>query len=379
MPNDVTATLQTKRGIFHVVLNLLNPDGSRKQKWISTGLPVKNNKRAAEQIMRNLVAEYNDRQIRYDSSMKFADLLSEWLLSVQGKIRESTYENYKLVVNAHIIPYFREKNLKARDICPRHLEEYYKYKLQTLSPVTVQKHHANIHSALEYGRRNHIVNSNAAKDVDMRWGARKKQTGQFYTKEQIDKLVRLVKGDVIETPVTLIAQYGFRRSEVLGLKWDAIDFTKHEISIYAVLVYVGNELRYVEETKSERSRRTLIMTQEIEQYLLHVKEYQEDMKAVYGSDYHDGNYVCARDNGDPVSPENLTKRFANLLKKKGMPHIRLHDLRHSAASNLLAMGFPISDVSFWLGHANISTTVDTYGHFLKSANADIAKALAVSC
>lgn len=381
MPNDVTATLQIKRGIFHIVLNLLNPDGSRKQKWVSTGLPVKNNKRAAEQVMRDLVADYRDRQIIYDSSMKFADLMSEWLESVHGKIRDSTYENYKLVVNAHIIPYFKERNIKAKDICPRHLEEYYKFKLQTLSPVTVQKHHANIHSALEYGRKNHVVNSNPAKDVDMRWNAKRKQTqaDQFYTKEQIDKLVRLVKGDVIETPVTLIAQYGFRRSEVLGLKWDAVDFDRHEISVRAVLVYAGNELRYVEETKSERSKRTLIMAPEIEEYLLHVREYQEDMKALYGPDYHDGNYVCARDNGDPISPENLTKRFSNLLKRKGMPHIRLHDLRHSAASNLLAMGFPITDVSFWLGHANISTTVDTYGHFLKSKNTDIAKALAVSC
>ena len=379
MPNDVTATLQTKRGIYHVVLNLLNPDGSRKQKWVSTGLPVKNNKRAAEQVMRELVAAYNENQVRYDSSMKFEDLISEWLDSIHGKVRDSTYENYKTVVNAHIIPYFKEIKLKAKDVCPRHLEAYYKYKLETLSPVTVQKHHANIHSALEYGRKNHIVNSNAAKDVDMRWNAKKKKADKFYTKEQIDKLVRLVKGDVIETPVTLIAQYGFRRSEALGLKWDAIDFDRHKISIRATLIYVGSELRFVEETKSEKSARELTMTPEIESYLRNVKEYQADMKALYGPSYNDEGFVCTRDNGIPISPENLTKRFSNLLRKKGMPHIRLHDLRHSAATNLLAMGFPISDVSFWLGHANISTTVDIYGHFLEAANADIARALAVSC
>ena len=379
MPNDVSATLQIKRGIYQVVLNLSHPDGTRKQKWVSTGLPVKNNKRAAEQILRDMVTKYNANNIRYDSSMKFADLMQEWLDSMEGKVRPSTYENYKLVVQAHIIPYFRSTNLKAVDVCPRHLEAYYREMLKTLSPVTVQKHHANIHSALEYGRKNHIVNSNAAKDVDMNWGARKKQTASFYTKEQIDKLVRLVKGDVIETPVTLIAQYGFRRSEVLGLKWDAVDFEKHTLTICAVLVYVGNELQYVEATKSERSRRTLAMTPEIESYLLRVREYQEDMRQVYGADYQESGFVCTRDNGAPISPENLSKRFAQLLKRKGMPHIRLHDLRHSAASNLLAMGFPISDVSFWLGHANISTTVDTYGHFLDTAKQEIARALAVSC
>ena len=379
MSNDITATLQIKRDIYYVVLNLKQPNGQRKHKWISTKLHVKNNKRAAEQIMRDIVADYNARNLVYDSNMKFDSLLQAWLENIHGKVRDSTYKNYELVVNAHIIPYFQKLNIKARDLRPYQLEEYYKKMMETLSPVTVQKHHANIYSALEFACKNHILNNNVAKDVDMNWGRRKKMKVNVYTKDQIGVLLNVIKGDVIEVPITLIAQYGMRRSEALGLKWDAIDFEKKTIEIRATLVYVGTELKWVEETKSETSNRILPLTEETENYLVRVKEVQSRMKSVYGNDYHDDGYVCARDNGEPISPNNLTKRFNLLLKRKGMPIIRLHDLRHSAATNLLAANFPISDVSSWLGHADISTTVNIYNHFLETQKAACAKALSVSC
>lgn len=379
MSNDITATLQIKRDIYYVVLNLKQPNGQRKPKWISTKLHVKNNKRAAEQIMRDIVADYNARNLVYDSNMKFDALLQAWLENIHGKVRDSTYKNYEMVVNAHIIPYFQKLNIKAKDLKPYQLEEYYKKMMETLSPVTVQKHHANIYGALEFACKNHILNNNVAKDVDMNWGRRKKMRVNVYTKDQIGVLLSAVKGDVIEVPVTLIAQYGMRRSEALGLKWDAIDFEKKTIEIRATLVYVGTELKWVEDTKSETSNRILPLTKETENYLIRVKEAQDRMKGVYGSDYHDDGYVCTRDNGEPISPNNLTKRFTLLLKKKGMPIIRLHDLRHSAATNLLAANFPISDVSAWLGHADISTTVNIYNHFLETQKAACAKALSVSC
>jgi len=377
MSNDITATLQIKRDIYYVVLNLKQPNGQRKAKWISTKLHVKNNKRAAEQIMRDIVAEYNERNLVYDSNMRFDDLLSAWLENIHGKVRDSTYKNYEIVVNAHIIPYFKQLNIKARDLRPYQLEEYYKKMLETLSPVTVQKHHANIYSALEFACKNHILNSNVAKDVDMNWGKRKKMNVNVYSKEQISILLNVVKGDVIEVPITLIAQYGMRRSEALGLKWNAIDFENKTIAIKATLIYVGTELKWAEETKSETSNRVLPLTDEMADYLLVVKREQDRMKSVYGTVYHDGGFVCTRDNGDPISPNTLTKRFHLLLERKGMPMIRLHDLRHSAATNLLAANFPISDVCSWLGHADISTTVNIYNHFLETQKVACAKALSV--
>ena len=107
MPNDITATLQSKKGFYYVVLNLKNPDETRKQKWISTGLPVKNNKRAAEQRMREIVAQHEAEQRLYDSNVPMWQLMEMWLDKIQLEVRPSTYKNYKLVVEAHIIPYFK--------------------------------------------------------------------------------------------------------------------------------------------------------------------------------------------------------------------------------------------------------------------------------
>lgn len=377
MPNDITATLQSKKGFYYVVLNLKNPDETRKQKWISTGLPVKNNKRAAEQRMREIVAQHEAEQRLYDSNVPMWQLMEMWLDKIQLEVRPSTYKNYKLVVEAHIIPYFKEHDIRAIDLLPRHLERYYAEKLKTLSRNTVSKHHANIHSALEYGRINRIVAVNVANDIKLK-KSKAKRVGKFYTLDQIQTLLKAVKGDKIEVPVTLISLLGLRRSEALGLKWDDIDFYNHTMDINAVVVYVGTESIYVEGTKSEASRRVLSLASELEAYLREVQRRQRENKLRYGNAYHDDGFICAQENGEVIKPQCLTTRFKKILARNGLPEIRLHDLRHSAATNLLAQGFPLKDVSEWLGHADIATTANIYGHVLEDHKVKMASALAVS-
>lgn len=366
-----------KNGKFFAVLNLKHPNGTRKQKWVATGLEVKNNKRAAEKRLREIIAEYEANNQLFDSNMLFWKLMEEWLESIRLKVRDSTYHNYKLVADAHIIPYFKELNIKAKDLLPRDLEMYYAEMLKTLSPVTVQKHHANIHSALEYGRKNRIVPTNVAKDVQMKKASRK-QKGSFYTKEQVERLLAGAQGDPIEVPLMLIAQYGLRRSEALGLKWSDIDFDKHLLTIHATLVYVGTDVTFVEGTKSEASERTLPISKGVEDYLRTVQAKQLHWKRVYGNAYHDDGYVCTRDDGTVIKPNLVTTRFRKIVEKCDLPHIRLHDLRHSAATNLLANGFSIKDVSEFLGHADITTTLNIYGHVLQEHKFAMADALSVT-
>ena len=324
--------------------------------------------------MREIIEDLEAQCISFDSSMKFYELLEQWLEAAKTRLRESTYRNYKTVMEAHIIPYFKNTGIKVRDLKPMHLEEYYRRKLETLSPVTIQKHHANIYSALEYARKNHIVSFNAAKDA---WcpARKKKQVGSFYTMEQIARLREVIAGETVEVPLMLISSYGFRRSEALGLKWDAVDFDAKTITIRAVLVISGTELSFVEDTKSSASKRTLPMSDELAAYLQKVKAKQEQDKALYGNCYHDDGFVCAKEDGTPIHPAYLTRRFKRIAQKNGLPVIRLHDLRHSAATNLLAMGFSVKDVSVWLGHADVTTTLNIYSHVLEQSKADMANAL----
>ena len=220
--NHITGSVQVKKGHYYAVLNLIGPNGKPQQRWITTGLTEKGNKRKAVQRMKEIIAELEEQGVVYDSSLKFHEILELWLENSKSRVRESTYRNYKIVMNAHIIPYFKDLNIKARDLRPYHLEQYYRLKQETLSANTIQKHHANTYSALEWARKNQFVNSNVAKDAWVPSRKKKKQTGSFYTMEQIAKLKEAAAGSKIEIPLMLSISYGLRRSEALGLKWDAV-------------------------------------------------------------------------------------------------------------------------------------------------------------
>ncbi len=122
MSGNITGSLQAKKGFYYAVVNLIGPDGSRKQRWIATGYPEKGNKRRATQKMREILEKLEAQNVSFDSSMKFYELLEQWLEASKLRLRESTYRNYKTVMEAHIIPYFKNTGIKVRDLKPMHLE-----------------------------------------------------------------------------------------------------------------------------------------------------------------------------------------------------------------------------------------------------------------
>lgn len=370
----LTGTLQIKKGRYYAVVNMPSVNGKRQQRWIATGLEVNGNKKTANRRLREILAELEEQNHQLHGGIKFWELLEMWLEASKQRMREATYRNCKFVFDAHIIPYFRQTGVKLQDLCPHHLEEYYHKKLETLSATTLHKHHSYIHSALEYARKNRLVNQNAAADA---WvpPVHKKQVGSFYTMEQLAELKELIAGDVAEVPLMLIITYGFRRSEALGLKWDAVDFEDKTISIRATVIKSGTEVKFVEDTKSRASVRTLPMTDEFAEYLRSVQQRQANDKEKYGNMYQDENYVCAAENGEVLNPNRVYERFKKIIRANGLPDIRLHDLRHTAATHLLAMGFSVKDVAYWLGHSQTSTTLDIYAHVLEGSKVDMANAL----
>ena len=117
------------------------------------------------------------------------------------------------------------------------------------------------------------------------------------------------------------------------------------------------------------------MSEEFCAYLKAVKAKQEENKKKYGNTYHDDGYVCAKEDGTVIKPAYLSRKFKDIIEDADLPNIRLHDLRHSAATNLLNMGFTIKDVSVWLGHADITTTLNIYSHVLDKSKSEMASAL----
>ena len=312
----VSGTLALKNGYYYAVLSYQDAAGKRHQKWVSTGLPQKGNKRRAEQELIRIRSEFEIPPAagELNSNMLFADYLDQWLEVVRARIKPATFGSYQGMVKSTIGPYFRKKELTLKELEARHIQQFYTEKLKTVTPNEV------------------------------------------------------VKGTRLELPVLVAAFYGLRRGEVLGLKWDAIDFNRGTLTIKRTVTEatIDGTMKIIEQdsAKTKSSLRTLPLVGSFRDYFQKVKEAQELNKKVCGNCYnydYDG-YVFVNELGERMRPNYLTEYFPKYIAKHGMPKMRFHDLRHSCASLLLANGVPLKQIQEWLGHSDFSTTANIYAH-----------------
>ena len=382
---NVTASLQIKRNIYQVVLSYKDINGERKQKWISTGISAKGNKRLAnaklEEIKKNykkyipsvLTSDENDTSNEY-----FEIYMQNWLESYKYNIEENTYDSYCTVVNK-ITNYFSGKNIKVKDLKPKHIQDFYNslYK-KGLSPNTVLHYHANIRKALDIAMKLEIIPSNPADRIER---PKKSQfIGDFYNIDELEKLFSACKNDPLEIVILIASFYGLRRSEVLGLKWSSIDFEKNIITIkHKVIQRNAKKNRSMvlkDKTKNKASYRSLPLLPTIATALKKHKNQINKNKLICGNTYHKEfeDYICVDFKGKLFRPEYITDHFQIILKNNGLRHIRFHDLRHSCASLLLSKGVPMKAIQEWLGHSTYSTTANFYAHLednYKSFSADV--------
>lgn len=357
-----------KNGRYYAVLNYRNAGGQRKTKWISLGLPEKGNKRKAEAELARIRAEFEPPKEVGDlsSDMLFADYLLEWLEIAKGRLAVATYSSYAAMINKPIGPYFRQRNLTLRELEARHLQMFYSEMLRKVKPNTVIHYHAIIHSALKYAVKTDMLVQNVADKVDRP----KKNSFQpvFLSAEEMQKMFEALRGTKLELPVLVAAFYGFRRGEVLGLKWDAIDFERGTISVIRTVTTITVDGKQTEieqqSAKTKSSLRTLPLIGSFREYFLQVKEAQELNKQVCGNCYnyeYDG-FVFVDELGERMRVDYLTNAFPKFLESHGLRRMRFHDLRHSCASLLLANGVPLKHIQEWLGHSDFTTTANIYAH-----------------
>ena len=364
----VAGHLTLKNGRYYAVLNYRNAGGQRKTKWISLGLPEKGNKRKAEAELARLRAEFKPPKEVGDlsSDMLFADYLLEWLEIAKGRLAVATYSSYAAMIKKPVGPYFRQRNLTLRELEARHLQMFYSEMLRKVKPNTVIHYHAIIHSALKYAVKTDMLVQNVADKVDRP----KKNSFQpvFLSAEEMQKMFEALRGTKLELPVLVAAFYGFRRGEVLGLKWDAIDFERGTISVIRTVTTITLDGKQTEieqqSAKTKSSLRTLPLIGSFREYFLQVKEAQELNKQVCGNCYnheYDG-FVFVDELGERMRANYLTSAFPKFLEDHGLPRMRFHDLRHSCASLLLANGVPLKHIQEWLGHSDFTTTANIYAH-----------------
>lgn len=373
--------LQTKNGKYYVVLDYRDSDGKRKRKWVSTGIPVAgNNVRAAKKALTETMSKYESLETCLKNDCLFTDYLADWLEKERNLIDIATWNSYKKVTERHIIPYFQPFGYTLTELNPQILQRYYDLKKESgrldgkggLSAKTVIQHHVVIHQTLKCALNELRIPYNPADRV--RLPKKERFVGGFYTSEQIENLLACCSEEPLKSIIMFTAFFGLRRSEVIGLKWSAVDYERQTITICHTVVRIGEVIKK-DKTKNETSRRSYPLTPKIIECLKMLEKRENENRRFFGREFDDNDYIFKREDGCLVTPDYVSRKFAKLIKDNNLPKIRFHDLRHSCASILIDMGFSLKDIQEWLGHADITMTGNVYGHLFKDRKKSLADQL----
>lgn len=318
-----------------------------------------------------------------DSQILFTVFLQKWLRMMKTTVKLTTYSSYAKCINKRVVPYFDEHypGLRLTEVTAQHIQDYYTHEMldNGLTANTVKHRHANIRKALQYAYTIDLIPGNPAAKVEL--PKIEKYIGTYYNAVQLEQMFRIFKGDPAEFGVITAAFYGLRRSEIIGLKWDAIDFERKTITIRHTVTEATvdgkTKLVIADSTKTKSSFRTLPLVAPFEQILLRMKAEQEENRKLCGGCYCREylDYIYVNKIGELIKPSYLTGHVPAVLKKNGMPRIRFHDLRHSCASLLFAHGVPLKAIQAWLGHSTFGTTANTYTHLDENSKIDSANAI----
>ena len=383
----VAGHLQEKNGMFYVVLNYRDENGKRKTPWISTNLPVKGNKKRAENFMMDVrrnfvppnVQRIEEREAMQKGDILFTDFLLKWLRVAKSTVKLTTYASYEMMATRIIIPYFETLNIKLKELTTEDIQEFYSAQLERVSANTVIHYHAVIHRALKYAVKIKTIQSNPAVNVER--PRKEKFIGSFYDKKEINTLFDIIQGHPLEVAIKLAAFYGLRREEIIGLKWTAIDFENNTLTIQHTVTECNLDGKHIEvasdTAKTDSSLRTMPLVTNFREMLLAKKEKQEHYRKLCGRSYCKEylDYIFVNEMGERWKPRYLSDGFKRILEQNGLRRIRFHDLRHTCASLLLANNVPMKKIQEWLGHNEFSTTANIYAHLDYQSKISSAEAM----
>lgn len=375
----VAGHLSEKKGFYYAVITYTDHTGKRRSKWIPTGLALKGNKKRAEAFL--LEARQNfqipDDSLRED--LLFADYMEQWLEIIKSSVTLSTYSSYSECVKRIIAPYFRERKITLQELQAKDIQNFYLHELERVSANSVIHYHANIHKALKYAVKIDLFPVNPADKVER--PKKEKFVGSYYEADEINRLFEAAQGTRLEIPILLGAFYGLRRSEAIGLKWNAVDFDNNTLTICHTVVQCKidgkTEIVASDTTKTKSSMRTLPLVPFVRERLLQLREEQAQNRKLCGNCYNKKflDYICVNEIGDLIKPDYVSEQFPRLLEKYDLRRIRFHDLRHSCASLLLKNGVQLKEIQEWLGHSDFSTTANIYAHLDYSSKLNSAGAM----
>lgn len=355
MPNGEGSVFQRTDGRWVAQFSL--SDGKKRQISRKT-------EKEAWSALRKALGEVEQGTIVTGPEQTLNVFLNHWLEEIhKPTLRLSSYIKYRKVIDTYILPELG--HLKLQKLSPQIVQAFYRRKeKEGLAPKTVNSIHGVLHKALDTAVRWNMLARNVCDVVSPPRIV--KHEIQPLSMEQAQHLLEVARGDRLEMPLLLALVTGLRRGELLGLKWADIDFTQGALQVKRSLDYVAHHGYVESEPKTKSGRRRIVLPKFVVEALKQHRIQQLEQRLKVGEAWQESDYVFTGLTGGPFNPRYLLILFDQLLENAGLPHMRFHDLRHSAATLLLSMGVNPKIVQEILGHSNISMTMDVYSHVLPS-------------
>ena len=398
--------ITAKKNVYYIVLNRKDEDGKRRPLWISTELEAtEENKEEAESKclserirysvdLKNGVVEIPavkspkaavtkakaDTSVDQRRNPLFADLLNEWLafrhpnnivigedFNFDRQIKLNTWAGYADNIKRNLYPTFMAYGCTVQEVTVDLLKGFYSNRLKNgLKKSSVAKDYTLINQALNYAISRKMIDVNPNSAITLH--KIEKYNAATLNAEQMQHYLEFIQGDILEIAILLGGFYGMRRSECLGTRESQFDFqhgffrANHTVTkavIDGKKIYLPSD-----KLKTDLSNRTYPLIPYVEERVKAKIAENKDLRKLCGNSYNREwlGYLCVHPLGEIIDPDYITNRHKALLKKAGLPHVRFHDLRHSCVGLMMANEVPIERVRDWVGHSDIRTTVNTYGH-----------------
>lgn len=290
-----------------------------------------------------------------NSKQTVKEYLETWVEAYgKANLRPSTYDSYKCYIKNHIVPAIGHVQLKQ--LTPAMIDDMFQVMFSKgLSNSSVRYAQRILSVSLEHARKYRYIETNPARDIITKFGKQGK-TPDPYTIPQMQQLIAHTAGTFWEMPVMLGGMYGLRLGEILGLRWRNVDLEKRVFHVSEQLPYrlpvTTTTVEDMAPVKSEE--RDLYITDTALRFFerqLAMQSQRKMLCSMSGKTYYDNDLVVARPDGTPCQRDQASHDFAQMLRRSGLPHIRFHDLRHTAATNMHQLTGDFYTVGRVLGHS----------------------------
>ena len=360
----------TKKGIHYelTVEGERDPETGKRQRYYKT---VKGSEKEAKAELRKMITEVEQGEAIRKLPMRVGEWMDQWVEHYLPHVEETTRIGYKTKIKCYIKP-------ALGDILVQSLKGYHVQKMvndmlaRGLAAKNIKDTYNNVNAAMKKAVVLRMIAHNPCEGVSL--PKVKRYKAKVYNVTNIHKLLELAQGTDMYLPILLLVSFGLRRGELLALRWSDIDFENKLLKVRSNMVR-GEKGYLIKAPKSEAGIRDLHIGDDLLDELKQAREQYLADKLAYGRGFQDLNFVIRQADGSPIMPDSMTRKWVRFVEQHELPHIRLHDLRHSHATALMMAGVNPRVVQQRMGHSDVNITLNTYTHVLPEMDIETAELL----